>query len=60
MAPDRLTPWNPALWAQGVDAVEGSARATGSAADLPLVERLRRLEDPLGTSGGRLGAWKLA
>ena len=29
-------------------------------ADLPLVERLQRLRDPLGTSGGRLAAWKLA
>ena len=58
MAPDRLAPWLPQVWSQGVEAVESTGRTTG--ADLPLVERLRLLEDPLGTSGGRLGAWKLA
>jgi hypothetical protein len=60
MAPDRLAPWLPALWAQGVDAVEGAARTNGVGAELPLFERLRQLEDPLGTTGGRLAAWKLA
>jgi len=60
MAPDRLAPWLPALWAQGVDAVEGAARPNGAGAELPLIERLRLLENPLGTTGGRLGAWKLA
>ena len=58
MAPDRLAPWLPQVWSQGVDAVESTARTAGT--DLPLVERLRLLEDPLGTSGGRLGAWMLA
>jgi hypothetical protein len=60
MAPDRLAPWLPRLWSQGADSVESTARTTGSSADLTLLQRLRLLEDPLGSSGGRLGAWKLA
>ena len=60
MVPDRLEPWLPRVWSPAeVDAVDSTERAPGATADA-LLDRLRRLEDPLGTSGGRHGAWKLA
>ena len=60
MAPDRLTPWLPDVWTRGVDAVENAALQGDVASAPPLVERLRRLQDPLATSGGRVGTWRLA
>ena len=59
MAPDRLAPWLPDVWTRSIDVVEGATLQDGAATAPPLVERLRRLQDPLGTSGGRLGAWML-
>jgi hypothetical protein len=56
MAPERWADWWASMWATGNETVAEASPLS----DLPLLERLARLRDPLGTSGGRLAAWKLA
>ena len=66
MAPERLAPWWLPSWERVIvtNEVETVDDAAGAAADgargIALLARARQLQDPLGASGGRLAAWKLA